>query len=143
MRPSEPLIMRGMEPLPERDTTRRDTTGTQSARADATLDDLADRLAARAASGTAAFADAAREFDDEYRQLLAAVAGLHARFAFERDGRPAAIAAVRDALPAVECDLLDAIVDDQACEVAAIEEALWRVARAAARRSAPPVPPGS
>ena len=124
-----------MEPLPEHDTARTDTTPSASNRPDTTrIDDLAARIAGRSAAGTAAFADAAREFEDEYRSLLAAIAGLHARFAFDRDGRPGAIAAVRDALPPVECDLLAAIVDDHACEVAAIEEALWRVARAAARR---------
>jgi hypothetical protein len=124
-----------MEPLPEHDTARTDTTPSDSHRPDTTrIDDLAARIAGRSAAGTAAFADAAREFEDEYRSLLAAIAGLHARFAFDRDGRPGAIAAVRDALPPVECDLLDAIVDDHVCEVAAIEEALWRVARAAARR---------
>ena len=138
--------MRGMEPPPDHDPARIDATPGDSDRPDTTrVDDLAARIAARiaarSAAGATAFADAAREFEDDYRGLLAAIASLHARFAFDRDGRPGAIAAVRNALPAVECDLLDAIVDDHACEVAAIEEALWRVARAAARgadRSAAP-----
>jgi hypothetical protein len=111
-----------MEPLPEHDTGDAER--------------LATHIAERVAADGASFAEAARNFEEQYRQLLSAVAASHTRFAFDREGRPAAIAAVRNALPPVERDLLDAIVEDHACEVAAIEEALYRVACAARRRPA-------
>ena len=117
-----------MERLPEHDTGDAER--------------LAAHLAERIVGDADNFADAARSFENEYRTLLAAVAALHARFAFDREGRPAAIAAVRNALPPVERDLLDAIVEDHACEVAAIEEALYRVARAARRRPRGDLTPG-
>jgi hypothetical protein len=63
----------------------------------------------------------------EYQQLLDAVKATHPRFAFDRDGRPAAIAAVREALPQMERELLEAILEDQACELAATEEALFQL----------------
>ena len=109
-----------MERLPEHDTKEAER--------------LAARIAERIGQDAEAFTDAARNFEEEYRRLLAMVAALHTRFAFDREGRPAAIAAVRNALPPIERDLLDAIVEDHACEVAAIEEALYRVARAARGR---------
>lgn len=62
--------------------------------------------------------------------LLQAIREHDARFAFERNGRPEAIAAIREALPAVEQDLFDAVVEDHACEVAALSEALFTVLRA-------------
>jgi hypothetical protein len=72
----------------------------------------------------------------DYDELVAAVARTAPRFAFDRAGRPGAIDAVRAALPVVERELFDAILDDHACEVAAVEEALFQLARAcAARRS--------
>ena len=70
------------------------------------------------------------------RELLAAVQSSDARLAFDRDGRPGAIAAVREALPASERDLLDAISEDHACELAAVHEAMVQVARAASRNGA-------
>jgi hypothetical protein len=96
----------------------------------------ADALAARV-GGAEPFADALRSADAEYRELLNAVARLGPAYAFDREGRPAAIAAVREALPVMERDLFDAILDDLACERAAIEEALYRVARAYSRRQRP------
>jgi hypothetical protein len=62
--------------------------------------------------------------------LLAAIRALGAQYAFEHDGRSDAIAAVRHALPVMERDLFDAIVEDHACEVAALREALAQVAKA-------------
>ena len=70
------------------------------------------------------------------RELLAAVQSTDARFAFDRDGRPGAIAAVREALPPSERELLDAIIEDHACELAAVHEAMFQVARAASRNGA-------
>jgi hypothetical protein len=101
---------------------------------DAGVSRQADRLAARLNSADQPFAEAARAFETDYRELLEAVSRLAPRYAFDRDGRPAAIAAVREALPLMERDLFDAIVDDHACEVAAVEEALYRVALAYRRR---------
>ncbi len=69
----------------------------------------------------------------EFEALLTAVKQSDARFAFEREGRPEAIAAVREALPAMERDLFDAVIDDHACEVAALNEILQVVAQALLR----------
>jgi len=68
-----------------------------------------------------------------FEALLQAIRQQDARFAFERAGRPEAIAAVRDALPAVEQDLFDAVVEDHACEVAALGEALFTILQGAGR----------
>jgi hypothetical protein len=82
------------------------------------------------------FSDAARRFQSEYDDLLRAVRDVNAKFAFDREGRPGALGAVREALPLMERELFDAVLDDHACEVAAIEEALYQVLRAYRRRSA-------
>jgi hypothetical protein len=79
------------------------------------------------------FAEARHALAAEYDELIRAVRALDARFAFDREGRPGALAAVREALPMMERDLFDAVVDDHACEVAAIEEALFQVIRAVRR----------
>jgi hypothetical protein len=100
--------------------------------------DCAERLAAQLGAEEATFADASTEFKTAYLDLLSQVRRLGERYAFDRDGRPAAIAAVREALPIMERDLFDAIVDDHACEVAAIEEALYRMALAYGRRGRGP-----
>lgn len=69
----------------------------------------------------------------EYLALLHAVRRTHARFAFDRDGRPGAVNAVREALPVMERDLFEAVLEDHACELAAVEEALFQFALALAR----------
>ena len=69
-------------------------------------------------------------FEQAVGPLLAAIRSSDTRFAFETEGRSDAIAAVRQALPAVERDLFDAVVEDHSCEVAALREALWQLARA-------------
>jgi len=61
-------------------------------------------------------------------ELVAAIRQSDNRFAFDRDGRPGAIAAVRHALPSTEGELLDAILEDVTCELAAYQEALYRLA---------------
>jgi hypothetical protein len=95
----------------------------------------ADELAARL-SQEPSF-DAVRHGSErEYLALLHAVRQTHDRFAFDRDGRPHAVNAVREALPMMERDLFDAVLEDHACEVAAIEEALYQLALALSRRSA-------
>ena len=73
------------------------------------------------------------EKEPAFQQLLSAIRQSHARFAFEREGRPDAIAAVRAALPAVERDLFDVIVEDHACEVAALGETTVLLAQAMMR----------
>lgn len=98
--------------------------------------EAADRLAARLDDEGRSFAEAARGGAPEYRALLQAVADLDPRFAFDHTGRPGAIQAVRGALPAIERDLFDAIVEDHACEVAAVEEALYQLTLAYGRRRA-------
>src|SRR5688500_6308877 len=94
----------------------------------------ADALAQRLSLHDGAFADAGAHFDEEYRQLLHAIRAIDARFAFDRDGGPAAVDAIREALPAMERELFDAVLDDHACELAAIEEALFQLARACRRQ---------
>jgi hypothetical protein len=68
-----------------------------------------------------------------YRDVVDAVRNTEARFAFDLAGRPDALAAVRHALPAMEAELLDAILEDVACELAAHQEALYQIAVAARR----------
>jgi hypothetical protein len=78
--------------------------------------------------------DAARtRVEREYLALLHAVRKTHVRFAFDRDGRPGAVHAVREALPVMERDLFEAVLEDHACELAAVEEALYQFALALAR----------
>ena len=92
----------------------------------------ADELAARLA-GEESFDAVRRGAEHQYVALLHAVRETNQRFAFDRDGRPDAINAVREALPMMERDLFDAVLEDHACEVAAIEEALYQFALALAR----------
>lgn len=97
----------------------------------------ADRVAARIGSSGSYLEDLAH-FEPDMRELLAAVARLDTRYAFEREGRPGALEAIRHALPNVERELLDAVVDDHACELAAVQEALYQVALAVRRAATPP-----
>ena len=94
-----------------------------------------ERLAAACAARVqdVTVADAA-VLEPEFRRLLDAVRTLDRAFDFDRDGRPGAIAAVREALPLQERELLDAIIEDHACEIAAVHEAMFQVIRALARR---------
>ena len=92
----------------------------------------ADELVARLADEQSF--DAVRQgAEHEYVALLHAVRRTHERFAFDRDGRPHAVNAVREALPMMERELFDAVLEDHACEVAAIEEALYQLALALSR----------
>jgi hypothetical protein len=91
------------------------------------------RLAGACAARLRAAPADAGGLEPDFRALLEAVRQTDQRFAFDRDGRPGAIAAVRAALPITERDLLDAIVEDHACEIAAIQEAMFQVTRAAAK----------
>ena len=49
------------------------------------------------------------------------------KYAYDRDGRPGAIAAVRGALPLMERELFDAVVEDFECELAAYREVLFQM----------------
>jgi hypothetical protein len=80
-----------------------------------TLDTLAAACAERIPSAPSSFQEDRPLLGDALDALVAAVGDSHERFAFDRDGRPAAIAAVRHALPAMEAELLDAILEDVAC----------------------------
>jgi hypothetical protein len=91
---------------------------------------LASACARQIPSAPSSFAADRPSFQAALEALLAAVAASDGRFAFERDGRPQALRAVRDALPAMEAELLDAILDDVACELAATQEALYQLALA-------------
>jgi hypothetical protein len=79
------------------------------------------------------FDDAKRIAEPEYAALLAAIRSSNPRFAFDRDGRPGAIDAVREALPAMEREVFEAVIEDHACELAAVEEALYQFALALTR----------
>jgi hypothetical protein len=73
--------------------------------------------------------DAGRgEFGAVYAALVDALRTTDPRFEFDLAGRPSALAAVRHALPAMEAELLDAIFEDVRAELAAHQEALFRIA---------------
>lgn len=91
---------------------------------------LADACAIRLPAALSAEAVA---LEPSFQELLDAIRQSHPRFAFERQGRTDAVAAVREALPLVERDLFDAVVEDHACEVAALSEALFAMVKALAR----------
>ena len=65
--------------------------------------------------------------EHEFQGILDAVKASHPKFAFDRDGRPGAIAAVRAALPTMERELFDAVLEDCECELAATREALFQM----------------
>jgi hypothetical protein len=90
--------------------------------------------------GPATFATDA-EFRATAGALVARIAANDPRYAFDVEGRPGALEAVRIALPAMEAELFEVILEDLACELAATQEALYQLARAAtspdARSAAP------
>jgi hypothetical protein len=67
--------------------------------------------------------------EQEFRRTLEDVRASRPEFAFDRDGRPGAIAAIRAALPTTERELFDAVLEDCDCELAATREALFRMMR--------------
>ena len=91
------------------------------------------QLAAAVRDDHLAFDAVRQQAETDYLALLEAVKDSHERFAFDRDGRPGAINAVREALPVMERDLFEAVLEDHACEVAAIEEALYQFGLALSR----------
>jgi hypothetical protein len=90
---------------------------------------LAEMCASRIDPASQSFDDAFPQFKSELNQLLDALKTLDPRFLFDRGGRPGAVAAIRSALPAVERELFDAVVEDYECELAATREALFQVIR--------------
>jgi len=100
-----------------------------------------DPVTHRAAECAAVIPAAARSFANDraafaaaLNALLEAVRGSDERFAFDLEGRPGAIAAIREALPASEAELLSAVLEDVAAELAAYQEALYQLAVAARNR---------
>ena len=85
-------------------------------------------------AGTRSFDDDRAAFATALESLVNAVRASHERFVFDVEGRPGAIAAVREALPASEAELLSAILEDVAAELAAYQEALYQMAIAARGR---------
>jgi hypothetical protein len=62
-----------------------------------------------------------------FQQTLEAVKTSNPKFIFDREGRPGAIAAIRGALPMMERDLFDAVMEDCECELAATREAMFQI----------------
>ena len=100
-----------------------------------TPEDLARDCAERIPASPHPLHDDLPAFERELTALIAAVAATHPRYTFDLDGRPGAIAAIRRALPVMEAELLDAVLEDVACQLAANREAFYRVVQAV-RRSA-------
>jgi hypothetical protein len=62
-----------------------------------------------------------------FQQTLEAVKTSNPQFVFDREGRPGAVAAIRGALPMMERDLFDAVMEDCECELAATREAMLQM----------------
>ena len=62
-----------------------------------------------------------------FQQTLEAVKTSNPLFMFDREGRPGAIAVIRGALPMMERDLFDAVMEDCECELAATREAMFQM----------------
>jgi hypothetical protein len=93
-----------------------------------TLDELLEACAQRIPASPRSFTEDRPALGPDLDALLAAIRESHERFAFDREGRPSAVTAVRQALPSMQADLFDAILEDVACELAAYQEALYRLA---------------
>ena len=63
----------------------------------------------------------------EFQQALEAIKTSQPQFAFDREGRPGAIAAIRGALPLMERELFDAVMEDCECELAATRAAFFQM----------------
>ena len=98
------------------------------------VSESAEKCAETIPSAPGSFAEDRAALAPHLDALIGALRQSDERFAFDSEGRPSAIAAVREALPANEAELLAAILDDVACELAAYQEALYRIAVAARRR---------
>ena len=96
---------------------------------------LAEMCAARIDPASRGFDDAFPQLKNEMNLLLEALKALDPRYLFDRSGRPGAVAAIRGALPGVERELFDAVMEDCECELAATREALFQVVRACERKA--------
>lgn len=88
---------------------------------------LASTCVTQIPAAATSFHDDAAAFGPAFQQLLSAISRADARYTFDREGRPGALQAVRGALPAMEAELLDAIMEDVECEIAAVREALYQM----------------
>jgi hypothetical protein len=86
--------------------------------------------AARVDPASASFDENFLLFKNEMNQLLDALKTMDPRFLFDRNGRPGAISAIRSALPGVERELFDAVMEDCECELAATREAFFQLVKA-------------
>ena len=86
--------------------------------------------ASRVDPASASFDENFPLFKNEMNQLLDALKAKDPRFLFDRTGRPGAISAIRGALPGVERELFDAVMEDCECELAATREAFYQLVKA-------------
>ena len=91
---------------------------------------LAEMCASRVGPAAASFDENFPLFKNEMNQLLDALKAMDPRFLFDRTGRPGAISAIRGALPGVERELFDAVMEDCECELAATREAFFQLVKA-------------
>lgn len=91
------------------------------------LSSLASACLRRMPADARSFREDASVCADELTALVEAVKQQDGAYAFDLEGRPGAIAAVRRALPVMEAELLEAVLEDVACELAAWQEALYRL----------------
>jgi len=78
-------------------------------------------------------ADAAPQFDDMLSELVHTLCDIDPRFMFDRTGRPVVIDTIRQSISGVEREMFDALLEDHACELAAVKAALLQVALAYGR----------
>ncbi|MDO8794761.1 MAG: hypothetical protein Q7J25_09090 [Vicinamibacterales bacterium] len=112
-----------MDSLPPAGGTSLEARVTQAATA----------CAANLPASPQSFAADRPRFERSYQALLKALRDFDVRHAYDREGRPGAVDAIRAALPSTERELLQAVIDDFTCELAAVQEALYRVAIVSAR----------
>jgi hypothetical protein len=86
--------------------------------------------ASRVGPASASFDESFPLFKSEMNQLLDALKAMDPRFLFDRTGRPGAIAAIQGALPGIERELFDAVMEDFECELAATREAFFQLVKA-------------
>jgi hypothetical protein len=97
---------------------------------------LAEICASRIDPASRSFDEAFPQFKTELGELLDTLKTLDPRYLFDRHGRPGAVDAIRAALPTIERELFDAVIEDCECELAATREALFQVARSCQSRLA-------
>ena len=91
---------------------------------------LAEMCASRIDPASRSFDESLPHLKNEMQQLLDALKALDPRFLFDRVGRPGAVSAIRGALPGIERELFDAVMEDCECELAATREAFFQLVRA-------------